>query len=308
MNNAHAHQGADQVLAPGWSLLAEWTFDPVFGIPLLLAVLYGRGYLTYRRRGGRVFPARRPFLFTLGLGVMAVALLSPVDLLAGHSFIWHMVQHDLITLVGAPLLLLGAPFIPVVRGLPVVVRRVVFIPLARNRAVRWLAVTLTRPLIAIVLFELNLLFWHFPAAYDRALSNEAMHYAMHASFILTSLAFWWNLVSPFPFSYRLHPLQRMLMLFASSVVNTALSSVITFSPGVLYAYQALPGFWGLSMREDQFVGGFLMWSMGAMWRLGALSIIFAFYAREESRKEPVTGTPQIGTSTAGAQPLPQRQG
>ena len=252
---------------------------------------------------GRIFPAWRPLLFMMGLGVIGVALLSPIDLLADRSFIWHMAQHDLITLVGAPLLLLGAPFIPVVRGLPAVLRRSIFIPLARNPVVRWLALKGTHPLVALIVFELNLLFWHFPPIYDRALFNEGMHYVMHTSFIVTALAFWWNLVSPFPFSYRLHPLLRMLMLFGSSVVNTALSSIIAFSEGVLYGYQSLPGFWGLTMRQDQFVGAILMWMMGALLRLGALTIIFVLYASDESRKEPASAT-----LPAGGQTLPKGQG
>ena len=269
----------------------EWTFNPVFVIPLVLAALYFRGYFNYRRRGGRVFPSWRPPLFALGVLVLAVALLSPIEKLAEHSFIWHMVQHDMMTLIGVPLLLLGAPFIPVVRGIPLGLRRAVFIPLAKNRLLRATAWKLTHPLMALLVFELTLLAWHFPPLYDRALFNEGMHYAMHFSFIFTAILFWWNLIGPHPFPSRLHILLRMLMLFGSSVVNTALGSIITFSPTILYGYELLPGFWGLSMQEDQFIGGALMWSMGAMLRLGAMSILFFVYVRQENAKNPPLGTP-----------------
>ena len=278
-------------ISPGEFSWWEWTFDPVFLIPLLLAMLYFRGYFNYRRRGGRIFPSWRPPLFALGVLVLAAALLSPIDKLADHSFIWHMAQHDMMTLIGVPLLLLGAPFIPVVRGIPFGLRRIVFIPLAKNFLVRAAAWKLTHPLVPLVLFELTLLFWHFPPLYDRALFNEGVHYAMHFSFIFTAILFWWNLINPHPFPSRLHLLLRMMMLFGSSVVNTALSSIITFSPTTLYGYELLPGFWGLTMQEDQFIGGALMWSMGAMLRLGAMSIIFFIYVREENLRNPPLGRP-----------------
>ncbi len=293
MNIAQAHGGADPSAHsesfPIESLWWEWSFDPVFLIPLLLAMLYFRGYVNYRRRGGRVFPSWRPPLFALGVLVLAAALLSPIDKLADHSFIWHMAQHDLMTLIGVPLLLLGAPFIPVVRGIPAGLRRAVFIPLAKNPLVRAAAWKLTQPLVAVLLFELTLLFWHFPPLYDRALFNEGVHYAMHFSFIFTAILFWWNLINPHPFPSRLHILLRMLMLFASSVVNTALSSIITFAPATLYGYELLPGFWGLTMNEDQVIGGALMWTMGAMLRLGAMSILFFVYVRQENIKNPPLG-------------------
>jgi len=145
--------------------------------------------------------------------------------------------------------------------------------------------------MALVLFELTLLFWHFPRLYDRALFSEGLHYGMHFSFIFTALLFWWNLISPHPFPSRLHMLLRMLMLFASSVVNTALSSIITFSPTILYGYEMLPGFWGLSMQEDQLVGGALMWTMGAMLRLFAISVLFFVYVRQENLRNPPLGKP-----------------
>ena len=92
--------------------------------------------------------------------------------------------------------------------------------------------------------------------------------------------------------FTLQPNQSaVLMLFGSSVVNTALSSIITFAPTPLYGYELMPGFWGLSMQEDQFIGGALMWTMGAMLRLGAISILFFVYVRQENIKNPPLGRP-----------------
>jgi putative membrane protein len=295
MSLAYAHGGAPHGLTAGSlapppppqvSLLTDWSFDPIFLVPLLLAVLYFKGYLRYRRRGGRHFPLWRPLLFTAGVAVVALALMSPIDLLADYSFSWHMAQHDLLVLVAVPLILLGAPFIPVVRGLPLAVRRRWFIPFARHGAVRGVVRTLTRPLVALALYELTVLAWHVPGLYDRALFNEWAHYGMHLSFIVTGVCFWWNVVTPYPFPSRLHHLLRILMLVASAIVNGGLSAMIAFSESVLYGYQFRPGFWGLTMLDDQVIGSGLMWVMGDMLRVLAITIIFAAYAMQEDAREP----------------------
>lgn len=299
MNIAYAHGGAVHGAPPvSLSLLADWTFDPTFLVPLLLALLYFRGYARYRRRGGRRFGVWRPVLFTLGAAVVALALLSPVDLLADYSFTWHMAQHDLLVLVAVPLLLLGAPFIPVVRGLPLSVRRRFFIPFARQGHVRVAVRFLTRPVVALIAYEATVLAWHLPGFYDLALFNDWAHYGMHLSLIVTGVLFWWNLVTPYPFPSRLHHLLRVLMLFGSAIVNGALSAMIVFSGQVLYGYHFRPGFWGVTMLDDQVIGSGLMWVMGDMLRLLAIMAIFVAYARQENAKEPHMRAAAMGRANA----------
>ena len=309
MNVAYAHGGLEHGAAVAHdasvaqlALLWDWSFDPTFLVPLLLALLYFRGYLRYRWRGGRRFPLWRPMLFVLGVGVIALALMSPIDALADVSFTWHMAQHDLLMLVAIPLILLGAPFIPVIRGLPLWLRRRAFIPMARHVAVRGGLAIVTRPLVALILYEATVVAWHVPGIYDTALFNTWFHYGMHLSFIATGVCFWWHIVTPYPFPSRLHHLLRILMLFASAVVNGALSALIVFSDTVIYGYHFLPGFWGLTMQEDQIIGSGLMWVMGDMLRLMAMTFIFIDFARQENAKEPHA----MATSTrTHGQNLPQ---
>jgi cytochrome c oxidase assembly factor CtaG len=284
--------------APQLSLLLEWTFDPTFLVPLLLALLYFRGYVRYRRRGGRRFPAWRPALFTLGVLVVGIALDGPIDVLSDESFTFHMVQHDLLMLVAVPLILLGAPFIPVIRGLPAGLRRRWFVPLARRGPLRSAAMFLTRPLVGLVLFEATVVAWHVPGLYNAALDNEWIHYGEHLMFVVTAVCFWWNIVTPYPFPSRLHTFLRMAMLVASAVVNGALASMITFAGQVLYGYGELHGFWGMSMLEDQNLGGLLMWVMGDMLRLTAITVLFAVYAQRENAKE-YGPSPMEGRARAG---------
>lgn len=287
MNMAYAHAGEQHSgPVPEISLLTDWSLDPAF-LPLLaLAVLYVLGLRAYRRQGGRRFPRWRPPFFLAGVAVVAVALLSPVDKLADYSFTWHMLQHQGLIMVGVPLILLGAPFIPVIRGIPRAFRWRWFVPFARNRLVRALFIHGTRPLFAFIFLNGVVLVWHFPHFYDIALKNEAVHYVEHFSFVFAALLFWWNIVTPYPFPSRLHYMMRLVPLFLSSVFNTVLGSMITFSDAVLYGYSERTEFWGLTMLNEQEVGGLLMWVGGAMMYLAALTVVFFVFAYQERRKEP----------------------
>ena len=289
MRLAHAHSGTETSAgepAGGLDLILDWTFDPTFLVPLVIALLYFRGLWRYWALGGVSFPAWRPAMFLLGLATLAAALLSPIDALADRSFAWHMVQHLLLTLVAAPLILLGAPFVPVIRGLPAVFRRAVFIPFARNRAVRWILVTVTRPIVAFIAYTASLWAWHDATLYDLTLANELVHYLEHFNFFVVAVLLWWHVVSPHPFRSRMGYLARIGFLIGSSVQSNALGALIAFSGSAWYAYRSLPGFWGLTAAEDQMIGGLLMWVGGAILHLIAITIIFVVYAIQEQAKEP----------------------
>lgn len=287
MSTAFAHTGEIHPAAvPQVSLLTDWTLDPAI-LPLaLVALLYWNGLRIYRRRGGRRFPAWRPWFFLVGVGVVGLALLSPIDVLADFSFTWHMAQHQFLVMLGPPLILLGAPFIPVVRGLPPRLRYGLFVPLARNPLVRAVAIHGSRPVPALLMLQAALFFWHYPGFYDWALRNEWVHYLEHFTFFATASLFWWNIVTPYPFPARLNHLFRMLLLFLSSIFNTGLSSMITFAGEVLYRYSRVDNFWSLSMLAEQNMGGALMWVVGAMMHMMAILAVFLVFAHREKKKEP----------------------
>lgn len=294
MRSAFAHGGEvhlEEGIPQGLALLAEWTLDPVFLVVVAVSLLYLRGWWrTLRGRraslGGRGFPLLRPIAYLGGVGVIALALLSPIDFLADYSFTFHMVQHELLVMIGVPLLLLGAPFLPVVRGLPGMVRRGVFIPFAQNGWVRRFILFVTHPLVAFALFIFLFMAWHFPGLYNAALRNEWLHYLEHACFVFGAALFWWNIITPYPFPSRLNFLMRMMILFASTIPNGALAATLSFSRELFYAYGALEGFWGMTMVEEQQLGGILMWAVGGTGRLIAMTIVFMVYASREEKKEP----------------------
>jgi cytochrome c oxidase assembly factor CtaG len=301
MSLVYAHSHADHVLQVGGvSLAADWVFDPVFLLPLALALLYFRGARRYRARGGRRFSAGRQALMGVGLLLTALALLSPVHRLAEWSFTWHMLQHELLMSFAMPAVLLSQPFLPVVWGLPEAFRRRVFIPVGRHPGVQAALRFLTHPVVGVATYALAFLAWHMPALYDAAYRNPWVHYGQHFSFVAGAGLFWWGIITPYPFRARFNVFQRIMVVFLSEVPNVALSAMITFADQVLYAYRGLPGFWGLSMLEEQQIGGLLMWvGIGASVRLISAIAIMIAYGRQEAAKEPPRelyptreGTPQ----------------
>jgi cytochrome c oxidase assembly factor CtaG len=296
---AFAHSGeTHQASVPEVSLLTDWTFDPAFLPVLVIAVLYLLGLRAYRRQGGSRFPRWRPPLFILGVVVVALALLSPVDLLADYAFTWHMIQHQWIIMVGIPLILLGAPFILAIRGIPRGWRWRWFVPFARNRLVRSIASYGTRPIPGLIFINGTLLVWHYPAFYDLALNNPAAHYLEHFLFVLSAVMFWWNIVTPYPFASRLSYLMRLVLLFLGSLFNTLLGAMITYSDVVIYGYGSRNEFWGLTMHSEQELGGLLMWVGGGMMYLFAMTVVFFTYAYQERRKEPPRALYLTPTRTA----------
>ena len=243
MSIAYAHAGEVHLGLSWTDLLTHFTLDPVFLPPMVLLVwLYLRG-LRLRRERRMILPTWRVVCFGAGVVALALGLFSGLDILAESSFTGHMIQHMLIMQVGTPLLLLGAPFLPVVRGLPRVLRWKAFVPMANARWVRGPVLMLFRPVPAFAVYALVFAFWHLPGFHNAAIRSDFFHYLQHASFGLGSLFFWWNLISPYPFTTRLNPFMRVGWLFLISVVNTAVSSVVTWSRGCFTTTRIRSGIW-----------------------------------------------------------------
>ena len=225
-------------------------------------------------------------LFYAGLATVFLALASPLDHLSGELFLAHMVQHLLLLLVAPPLILLSAPMIPVLRGVPRPLRRAAVIPVAKFPPVRRSLRLLTRPLIAWSLFVSMVLLWHMPAAYGAALTNAWVHAIEHLSFSTAAFLFWWNVVDPIPLRPNLTLIARVPYVFLASVPNFVLSAFITFSTGVLYPYYiGRTDAYGLDVLDDQEIGGVIMWIPGAFILLGTLLLVLVFVVRTEERTQ-----------------------
>src|SRR5262249_30727656 len=147
--------------------LRSWPFDPwLLAALLLTAAVYLRGWLALRRRDPRRWHGGRPAPFLSGLAALDLAPASPSETFARPLLQGHMVQHLLLMMIAPPLLWLGAPLFPLLRGLPRPVRMVWVAPWLSAPPLRRLFRRLTHPLSALVLFVAATWVWHAPPVYD----------------------------------------------------------------------------------------------------------------------------------------------
>jgi putative membrane protein len=227
------------------------------------------GYLLSTR--GRAVPVGRQAAFLGGVLTMALALLSPLDDLSDHYlFTAHMLQHLLLILVVAPLLLLGIPDW-LFRDL---LRRTRLTPVAR---------VARHPLIAFGLFNLIFAVAHVPALYELALASEPVHAAEHLVFLATAVVMWLPVLSPLP-ELRYPPLGQVLYLFLQTLPSGLVGALLAASGTAVYAtYVLAPRVSPLSAQEDQQLGGLIMWVGTGFYFLIASGIVFfAWAAREEA--------------------------
>jgi cytochrome c oxidase assembly factor CtaG len=231
----------------------------------LSAIAYLRGWRKVHRADPSLVPSWRAAAFMSGLCSVWIALGSPIDALNELLLTAHMLQHMLLMMVAPPLILLGAPLIPIVRGLPGVVirkRAGAFLnwPVAA-RAGRALA----NPVSGAVAMALVMFGWHIPSLYELALGSEFWHEMEHTSFFLASLMFWWPVVLPWPSRGRWPRWAIVPYLLVADLQNTALSAILTFSDRVLYrSYSEAPRLFGVSALEDQVAAGAFMWVAGSL--------------------------------------------
>jgi cytochrome c oxidase assembly factor CtaG len=242
-------------LGPGTDVLG-WSLEPaVVGPALVTGALYVRGWVRASRQMPGRFDGRRLGAFLAGLGAVAIAVVSPLDALAGRLLQAHMVQHLLLMLVAPPLLWLGAPVAPLLLGLPRPLRRAVARGLAAT-PIRRLGAALGHPGVAWGAFALVFWVWHLPALYGLALRSDVWHHVEHACFFSAALLFWRPVILAWP-TRAVWPRWAMIpYLVLAEVQNTALAAILTFTDRVIYpAYSSL---------EDQALAGVIMWVPGSV--------------------------------------------
>ncbi len=262
--------------------LGSWSFDPPFALLLCAAALYALGARrTVTPARTRVAQRGRDAAFYAALATLVIALCSPVDAYSERLFWMHMVQHVLLLMVAAPLLVLARPWLRLWRALPLGAR----VPLARALAkgeaasplralVRWLG----RPVPALVLFCVTLLGWHVPALFDGTLRSEWLHALEHTMFLTTALVFWKQVIDSPPLHAPLAPVQRVLYVIVAMIVSWALAVVLALAPHTLYAHYAhlahRPG--GISALADQQIAAGIMWVPGSV---TFIVVVFAYVHR-----------------------------
>jgi putative membrane protein len=227
---------------------------------ILTALVYLRGWLRLRRLLPDITSRwwRRAFLG--GLFTLWAALGSPLAAFDEALLSAHMVQHILLSAVAAPLLLLGAPALPLLHGIPrgFVSRGVA--RLLQSTPVRALGRILGEPAVCWSVAMVVFIGWHTPSLFQLGLGSERWHAIEHASFLGSGLLFWWPVVQPWPSTARWPRWSVPLYLFVATLPCDALSAFLAFSDRVVYhAYLSAPRHFGLSVLQDQECAGAVMW-------------------------------------------------
>ena len=263
--------------AAAQAVLTSWSFPPwATALNLLTALLYTRGWIELRPVMPGRFTTLRLASFLGGLATLEIALASPIDAFDPFFLTDHMLQHMLLMMIVPPLVLLGDPPIPLLRGLPRWIRRNVLGPFLSWPAIVRLGQLLTHPAVGLFAMSLAMIGWHLPAPYELALRSSGWHEVEHATFLVTSLLFWWPVCQPWPSRPRWPRWTMPLYLLLADFVNTALSAFLTFSGRVFYpSYLDVPRLGGISAQNDQVAAGAMMWVVGSFAFLVPAAVITA---------------------------------
>ena len=272
-----------------WSLPLFATFSLV-----LTAAIYFRGWQRIRRTRVQQFPPWRLWCFLGGLAIVWIAIASPLDSLSGLLLVVHMTQHLLLMSVAPPLIVASAPAVPLLRGLPRVFVREGLGPFFATRPFRALEALLKSRAFAWIVMNVSFLAWHVPAVYDLALRHHGIHELEHATFLLTSILFWWPILAPWPTVYKGSRWLLLPYLMSADIVNTALSASLSFAGRVIYpVYADAPRIAGLSALDDQVAAGALMWVVGSTFFLVPIMVITVQQLSRKRAAAPAPAVPRL---------------
>jgi putative membrane protein len=287
-----AHAGPPP--APG-DLWSTWTLDPwtlaVLGIAAL-AYRRGLGELWRSAGAGRGIRGWEALAYLLGVLSLLVALVSPLDGLGAALFSAHMLQHVLLMLVAAPLMVMGRPGIALLWALPPRPRARVA-TLVRSSGVRAAWRTVRHPVGAWLIHGAAVWVWHAPLLYMAAVRSPLLHALQHLAFFGTAALFWWT-ASELARARRRRFGLGVLYVFTTAVHGAALGALLTFSSVLWYpVYRGRSELWGLQPIEDQQIGGLLMWVPSGVLYLGAALLLLGLglAAGEAPAPSPRSATP-----------------
>lgn len=248
------------------SLITDWDIPPAATVALVIvAFVYVRGWLALRRTRPNQIPAWRLFFFFMGLVAIFVAVSSSLDTYSETLLFMHMAQHFVLMSVAPPLIVLGCPFVPMLRGLPRPIVRWIIGPLFRSPVLHRAQKLFSRLPFAWLAMNVTYLGWHIPKAYEFALASENWHNFEHFCFFATSVLFWWPVVQPWPARHRFNSWMIIPYLLTADLVNTGLSAFLCFSGRLLYpSYARVDRPFGLDALEDQVAAGAFMWVFGSV--------------------------------------------
>jgi len=249
----------------------------------LLLIVYVTGLWRVWRSAGYGHGIRplEALAFGCGFLAIAIALSGPIDELSDRWLAAHMVQHELLMAVAAPLIAASAPLIALLWAAPSGIRRRALEAIRRPALTSAWAV-LTAPMTVFLLHAIALWTWHVPVLYYYAIEHEGVHLLEHACFFGSAALFWWGIAHG---RYgRLGYGAAVVYVFATALHGGLLGALLTFSPRVWYAPYAIEHSARLTPLEDQQLAGLLMWVPAGLVTAAGGLVLFAAWLRESDRR------------------------
>jgi putative membrane protein len=282
----------------GLAILEAWTGVPALAWVIGAAALYAIGGRRLPRGGSVAAQRWRTASFVAGLATIVVALDSSIDELADKLLWVHMVQHILLLMVAPPLLALARPWNRMWHGFPLELRRRIarsVVQGSRWAPVRGVAAVLGGAVASWLAFNVTLVAWHIPGAYDLTLRSAPAHALEHAMFFAFGLLFWTRVIDSPPWRSALPATARAAYVGLAMIVSWILAIVLAVASSPLYAPYAAessrPG--GISALADQQLAAGVMWVPGSIPFTIVLLLILYRWLEPKRPREP-----------EGAHPLP----
>lgn len=270
-------------------LLTSWNPNwlAIFG-GCVLCLVYFKGWAGLHRRQPSKYPAYRLWSFFLGIGIILFAITSPIDTFANVLLQVHMAQHILLMMVAPPLLWIGWPALPLLCGLPSTVQKYWLGPFLASKNVHAIGRFFVHPVTALILFTISTWAWHYPSAYQLALSNDLWHSIEHGCFIVTALLFWYPVLSPEP-SQPAWPRWAMIpYLLVADILNTIFSAFFSFANEPIYDFYPDLGLFGTTLMRDQSAAGAIMWvASSALFLIPVAWILRDMLTNKENLETPI---------------------
>jgi len=288
------------------AVFRHWSFDPFLVVALVVAAVHGRGLRRHLRAVARAGRPTGPWLgqaalFWAGLVVLLISVMSPVDYWSYTYLSLHVVQHILISFIAPPLIVLGAPWVPLLLGLPLGLRRWWGTVLQRTQPRHgnggqpsWPTATairafLAKPWVPVVGFNIVMVVWHLPGPFDWAESHRWAHIWLgHGSFFVLGVGLWLQVFGSYPFRPVFPPPMRVASLVASNAVMVVVAMSMVMLTHDLYGWYSFRG--GAAQQSDQQIAGAILWVCGEITFLPSILYTVMQWLREAEDAAPTAAS------------------
>lgn len=261
----------DSVIAP-LAHVGGGVFEPLQLLPPLAALVAYWARARTLARQGRPVPAWRMWSFAAGVALMVAALVTPIAHIGSELVLAHMAQHVMMADLAALLMVLGLTG-PLLQ------------PLLATRVAQRLRV-LAHPVVAFVLWAVDLYVWHLPVLYQAALEYEVVHAVQHTSFVLFGFTMWLALLGPLPQPEWFGNGAKLLYIVAVRLTGALLGNLFIWSGSVFYPdYRAGEASWDLTPLQDQGAAGTIMMIESSIVTVLLLGWLFVKTARESEERQ-----------------------